>query len=71
MFASCKKLLSENSCASLVPLGMKWACVCAGKKCAWCDVVCGEKMTVPQEKDDICNRPQITPEGIYLLYGFN
>ena len=30
MFASCKKQLSKNSCASLVPLGMKWACICAG-----------------------------------------
>ena len=28
-------------------------------------------MTVPQEKDDICNRPEITPQGIYLHYGFN
>ena len=32
MFASCKKLLSENSSASLVPLGVKWACICAEKK---------------------------------------
>ena len=42
MFASCKKLLSEDSCASLVPLGMKWACICPGKKnvlgVVWCDV---------------------------------
>ena len=30
MFASCKKQLSWYSCASLVPLGMKWACICAG-----------------------------------------
>ena len=29
MFASCKKLLSKSSCASLVPLGVKWACICA------------------------------------------
>ena len=32
MFVSCKKLLSMDSCASLVPLGMKRACICAGKK---------------------------------------
>ena len=30
MFASCKKQLSKCICASLVPLGMKWACFCAG-----------------------------------------
>ena len=30
MFASCKKQLSWHSCANLVPLGMKWACICAG-----------------------------------------
>ena len=41
MFASCKKLLSKDSCASLVLLGMKWACVCAEKKKGswWCGVV--------------------------------
>ena len=42
MLASCKKHLPRYSCASLVPLGMKWACVCAGKKNAlgvgWCNV---------------------------------
>ena len=29
------------SCASLVPLGMKWACICAGNGCCvwWCLVV--------------------------------
>ena len=32
MFASCKELLSKDSFASLLPLGMKWACICAGKK---------------------------------------
>ena len=26
----CKKQLSWKNCASLVPLGMKWACICAG-----------------------------------------
>ena len=31
MFASCKKQLSWYNCASLVPLGMEWACICAGK----------------------------------------
>ena len=40
MFASFKKLLSKDSCASLVPLGMKWACMCAEKECAWCGVMC-------------------------------
>ena len=30
MFASCKEQLSWHNCASLVPLGMKWACICAG-----------------------------------------
>ena len=30
MFASCTKQLSWYNCASLVPLGMKWACICAG-----------------------------------------
>ena len=30
MFASGKKHWSKYSCASLMPLGMKWACVCAG-----------------------------------------
>ena len=33
MFASCKKQLSWYNCASLVPLGMKWACICAGNEC--------------------------------------
>ena len=33
MFASCKKQLSWHKCASLVPLGMKWACICAGIEC--------------------------------------
>ena len=40
MFASCKKLLSHDSCASLVPLGMKWACICAEKKNVLGGVVC-------------------------------
>ena len=42
MFASCKKLLSKDSCASLVPLGMKWACMCAEKRMClvWCGVMC-------------------------------
>ena len=31
MFLSCKKQLSWSNCASLVPLGMKWAGICAGK----------------------------------------
>ena len=31
MLASCKKQLSRYYCASLVPLGKKWACICAGK----------------------------------------
>ena len=30
MFASCKKQLSWFYYASLAPLGMKWACICAG-----------------------------------------
>ena len=30
MFASCKEQLSWHNCASLVPLRMKWACICAG-----------------------------------------
>ena len=41
MFGSYKKQLSTFSCASLVPLGMKWACICAGKEnvlgVVWCD----------------------------------
>ena len=45
MFAACKKQLSWYNCASLVPLGMKWACICAGNGCCvwWCLVVllCG------------------------------
>ena len=38
MFVSCKKQLSWYNCASLVPLGMKWACICAGNGCCvwWC-----------------------------------
>ena len=36
--------LSKCSCASLVPLGMKWACICAGKKnvlgVVWWTVLC-------------------------------
>ena len=37
-FVSCKKQLSWCNCASLVPLGMKWACICAGNGCCvwWC-----------------------------------
>ena len=31
MFAPCKKQVSGYSCASLVPLGMKWDCICAGR----------------------------------------
>ena len=30
---TCKNHLSRYSCASLVPLGMEWACICAGKEC--------------------------------------
>ena len=30
MFASYTKQLFWQNCASLVPLGMKWACICAG-----------------------------------------
>ena len=43
MFASCKKQLSWYNCASLVPLGMKWACICAGNGCCvwWYLVVFG------------------------------
>ena len=33
MFGSCKKQLSWHDCASFVPLGMKWACICAGNGC--------------------------------------
>ena len=29
MFASCRNLLSWHNCANLVPLGTKWACICA------------------------------------------
>ena len=38
MFVSCKKQLSWYNCASLVPFGMKWACICAGNGCCvwWC-----------------------------------
>ena len=38
LFASCKRQLSWHRCASLVPLGMKWACICAGSGCCVCDV---------------------------------
>ena len=40
MFASCTKRLSVDSCASLVPLGIKWACICAEKKRVLGGVVC-------------------------------
>ena len=40
MFASCKKHLSRYSCASLVPRGMRWACICAGMNNVLV-VVCG------------------------------
>ena len=33
MFASCTEQLSWHSCASLVPLGLKWAWTCAGNGC--------------------------------------
>ena len=33
MFVSCKKQLSWYDSASLVPHGMKWACICAGNGC--------------------------------------
>ena len=38
MFAACKKQLSRYDCASLVPLGMMWACICGGNGCCvwWC-----------------------------------
>ena len=36
MFASCTKQLSWFNCASLVPLGMKWACICARNGCCVC-----------------------------------
>ena len=43
MFASCTKQLSWYNYANLVPLGMKWACICAGNECCvwWCLVVFG------------------------------
>ena len=111
------------SCASLVPLAVKWACTCTGDGdmrvlvlvlccgvpgsfsmrvagrvscrvvscllcCCLCVVVCWivivvllvvpvewwkkkqdlTSMTVPT-KNDICNRTQITPQGVYLHYG--
>ena len=31
MFTSCKKQVSWYFCASLVPLGMKWACISAAR----------------------------------------
>ena len=40
MFVSCKKQLSWHCCASLVPLGMKWACICAGNGCCVCVCLC-------------------------------
>ena len=51
MFGSCKKQVSEDSCASVVPLEMNWACVGAEKKnvhgvewwtalCVLCVLVC-------------------------------
>ena len=38
MFVSCTKQLSWFYCESLVPLGVKWACICAGNGCCvwWC-----------------------------------
>ena len=37
-----KEHSSKYSCASLITLDMKWACICAGKKnvlgVVWCDV---------------------------------
>ena len=39
MFASCKKQLSWYDCASLAPLGMKWACICAGNGRCVCQYV--------------------------------
>ena len=32
LFASCRKNLAKSSCAGLVPLEMKWACTCTGKR---------------------------------------
>ena len=41
IFTSYKKQLSRKSCASLVPLGMKWACSCAGDgECACKEMFC-------------------------------
>ena len=41
MFTLCKKQLSWHNCASLVPLGVKWACICAGNGCCvHCVLVC-------------------------------
>ena len=46
------------SCASLVPLGMKWACICAGNGCCvwWCLVVlvCGSKWYYVFLCDSMC-----------------
>ena len=40
---------SKDSCASLVPLGMKWACMCAEKRMClvWCGVMCLYCVFVP------------------------
>ena len=40
MFASRTKQLSRYSCASLVPLGMKWAWICVGNGCCVCVWLC-------------------------------
>ena len=40
MFALCKKQLSWDSCASIVPLGMKCACICTGDGEVFKSVMC-------------------------------
>ena len=46
-----KKHLFGYSCARLVPLGMKWACICAGKKNVLGVVCCGVVWIVVRRED--------------------
>ena len=73
MFASCKKLLSEDSCASLVPLGKKN--VLGGVVCLYCvflcvfvlirDVMCCRRCDDNGDttQNVTCNRRQVAPAG--------
>ena len=52
------------SCASLVPLGMKWACICAGNGCCvwWC--LCEREGIVGGDEGPVGGVAQVVCHGV-------